>query len=217
MCSPHSSTSIRSTTHDLARRFAAGDPEVLDSIQQRYGPGMHAAARDRLGGDRVLAEEAVQVALLKAWRAAPRFDASRELGPWLYAITRRCAIDIRRHEFRHRTESIERISRLAGDGDPDGFETAWETNVVREAVAALPVGGAHRDAAHVLRRTDAPGDRGPPRDPDRHREVAYGARARPAARVRDAPRRRSRRKRGARSARGAVVAEGRVALLQRGR
>ena len=38
----------------------------------------------------------------------------------------------------HRTESIERISRLAGDGDPDGFETAWETNVVREAVAALP-------------------------------------------------------------------------------
>ena len=138
MCSPHSSTSIRSSTQDLARRFAAGDPEVLDSIQQRYGPGMHAAARDRLGGDRILAEEAVQVALLKAWQAAPRFDASRDLGPWLYAITRRCAIDIRRHEFRHRTESIERISRLAGDGDPDGFETAWETNVVREAVAALP-------------------------------------------------------------------------------
>jgi RNA polymerase sigma-70 factor (ECF subfamily) len=138
LSSPHSSISTRSSTHDLARRFAAGDPEVLDPIQQRYGPGMLAAARDRLGGDRVLAEEAVQVALLKAWRAAPSFDASRDLGPWLYAITRRCAIDIRRHEFRHRTESIERVSRLPGDGDADGFETAWETNVVREAVAALP-------------------------------------------------------------------------------
>jgi RNA polymerase sigma-70 factor, ECF subfamily len=126
------------TTHDLARRFAAGDPEVLDAIHRRYGPGMHAAARDRLGGDRALAEEAVQVALLKAWRAAPSFDSTRELGPWLYAITRRCAIDIRRHEFRHRTEPIDRIGRRPGDGDRDGFETAWEANVVREAVAALP-------------------------------------------------------------------------------
>ena len=75
MCSPQLSPS--STTHDLARRFAAGDPEVLDPIHQRYGPGMHAAARDRLGGDRTLAEEAVQVALLKAWRAAQSFGAAR--------------------------------------------------------------------------------------------------------------------------------------------
>jgi len=136
MCSPQLSPTT--TTHDLARRFAAGDPQALDPIHQRYGPGMHAAARDRLGGDRTLAEDAVQVALLKAWRAAPSFDSTRELGPWLYAITRRCAIDIRRHEFRHRTEPIDRITRMQGDGDRDGFVTAWESNVVREAVAALP-------------------------------------------------------------------------------
>ena len=27
---------------------------------------------------------------------------------------------------------------MQGDGDRDGFVTAWESNVVREAVAALP-------------------------------------------------------------------------------
>jgi hypothetical protein len=42
---------------------------------------------------------------------------------------RRCAIDIRRHEFRHRTEPIDRIELRQGDGDRDGFVT-WESNVV---------------------------------------------------------------------------------------
>jgi RNA polymerase sigma-70 factor (ECF subfamily) len=101
---------------------------------------MLAAARERLGGDRILAEEAVQVALLKAWRAAPTFDPTRELGPWLYAIARRCAIDVRRHEYRHRAESIERVARYAGESEPDPLEVAWETHAVREAVAALPDG-----------------------------------------------------------------------------
>jgi RNA polymerase sigma-70 factor (ECF subfamily) len=125
---------------DLAERFAAGDPEVLHRIDERYGPGMLAAARERLGGDRVLAEEAVQVALLKAWRAAPSFDSTRELGPWLYAIARRCAIDVRRHEQRHHTESIDHITRSVGTRDPDPLETAWEKQAVRDAVAALPDG-----------------------------------------------------------------------------
>jgi RNA polymerase sigma-70 factor, ECF subfamily len=101
---------------------------------------MLAAARERLGGDRVLAEEAVQVALLKAWRAAPTFDPTRALGPWLYAIARRCAIDVRRHEQRHRTESIDHITRSVGTRDADPLETAWEKQAVRDAVAALPDG-----------------------------------------------------------------------------
>ena len=37
---------------------------------------------------------------MQAWRAADRFDPARELKPWLYAITRRAAVDIYRRERR---------------------------------------------------------------------------------------------------------------------
>jgi RNA polymerase sigma-70 factor (ECF subfamily) len=125
-------------TDDLGGRFAGGDPEVLQAIHDRYAGPMFTAALHLLGGDRALAEEAVQVALMKAWRAAPSFDGSRALAPWLYAIVRRCAIDIRRHEQRHFSESIDSPGRDHAIAVPDGFEPAWEAWIVREAVTALP-------------------------------------------------------------------------------
>jgi RNA polymerase sigma-70 factor (ECF subfamily) len=147
---------------DLAGRFAGGDPEVLHAIHDRYAGPMFTAALHLLGGDRVLAEEAVQVALMKAWRAAPTFDGNRALAPWLYAIVRRCAIDIRRHEQRHFSESIDTPGRDHAIAVPDGFEPAWEAWIVREAVSALPAeehavmhltyfrGLTQREVAHEL-------------------------------------------------------------------
>jgi RNA polymerase sigma-70 factor, ECF subfamily len=125
-------------TEDLECRFAAGDPEVLRAIHARYSGPMLTAALHLLGGERNLAEEAVQTALLKAWRAAPTFDGSRALAPWLYAIVRRCAIDIRRHERRHYTERIDTPGRDHVVAVPDEHEAAWDAWVVREALNELP-------------------------------------------------------------------------------
>jgi RNA polymerase sigma-70 factor (ECF subfamily) len=134
----HSEPAPHCQADDLGCRFAAGDPEVLRAIHARYGGPMFTAALHLLGGERSLAEEAVQTALLKAWRAAPTFDGSRSLAPWLYAIVRRCAIDIRRHEQRHFAEPIDAPGRDHAVAVPDGHEAAWDAWIVREALNALP-------------------------------------------------------------------------------
>src|SRR5262245_37356595 len=79
-----------STADELGRRLAAGDAEALREVYASYGGPMFTAALHHLAGDRRLAEEAVQAAMVKAWRAASTFDTSRPLAPWLYAIVRHC-------------------------------------------------------------------------------------------------------------------------------
>lgn len=46
--------------------------------------------------DRGHAEEAAQQTFIKAWQAADRVDPNRDIGPWLYTIARRVAIDVYR-------------------------------------------------------------------------------------------------------------------------
>ena len=98
---------------------------------------MMTAALHHLGGDRPLAEEALQAAMLKAWRAASTFDTTRPVAPWLYAIVRNCAIDLRRHERRHQRASLETVDdALASDGK-DAFESATTAWAVRAALERL--------------------------------------------------------------------------------
>ncbi|MDQ1669953.1 MAG: polymerase sigma-70 factor, subfamily, partial [Actinomycetota bacterium] len=44
-------------------------------------------------GDSGAAEEVLQETFLRAWRAADRYDASRPLRPWLFAILRNVVVD----------------------------------------------------------------------------------------------------------------------------
>ena len=122
---------------DLARRFATGDADAVRELYARYGGSMLTAALHLLGGDRRLAEEVVQAAILKAWRASATFDVTRRLAPWLYAIVRRCAIDIRRHEQRHQVVSVDTASDepAADDDELESAAAAWD---VREALRSLP-------------------------------------------------------------------------------
>jgi RNA polymerase sigma-70 factor (ECF subfamily) len=128
----------RSTDVDLGWRLKAGDSEALRELYASYGGPMMTAALHHLAGDHRLAEEAVQVALLKAWRSASTFDTTRSLAPWLYAIVRHCAIDLRRHEQRHdNVASPDAMDGEAGTGD-DPFESAATAWTVRAALDRLP-------------------------------------------------------------------------------
>ena len=60
---------IDGAADDLRRRFAAGDRDAFRVLYARYAGPMLTAALHTLGGNRRLAEEAVQVAMVKAWRA----------------------------------------------------------------------------------------------------------------------------------------------------
>jgi RNA polymerase sigma-70 factor (ECF subfamily) len=126
------------------RRFHDGDSDAVRELYRDYGRAVFTVALRALG-DRSLAEEAVQVTFLRAWRAADRFEVGRDPGPWLYAIARRVAIDLYRRERRH----------PAGDGTepeiailPPAIEDTWETWEVRAALDRLPA-----DERAVVRAT----------------------------------------------------------------
>lgn len=118
----------------VTKRFTAGDPEALRELYQDFSRPVFTVAFRSLH-DRGLAEEAVQQTFLQAWRAAGRFDADREIGPWLYTIARRVAVDLYRRERRHQVpDPIDRDIAVL----PPSFEGAWAAWEVRTALEAMP-------------------------------------------------------------------------------
>ena len=118
----------------VLRKFAAGDPDAVRKLYHAYGRAVFTAAYSALR-DRGLAEEAVQLTFLQAWRAADRFDLDRSPGPWLYAIARRVAVDLYRRERRHQgTEPLEAEIAVL----PDSFEDTWQAWEIRLALQEMP-------------------------------------------------------------------------------
>ena len=66
------------------------------------------------------ADEALQETFVRAWRSADRYDASRPLRPWLFAILRNVVVD----------QTRKRSRRLAPDADPDGLDASVEAGLV---------------------------------------------------------------------------------------
>ena len=72
-------------------RCAAGDRTALRVIYDAEAPRMAGVAR-RMLRRQDLAEEAVQDAFMRVWRAAATFDPQKGAArSWLYAILRNCA------------------------------------------------------------------------------------------------------------------------------
>lgn len=83
--------------------------------------------------DHGLAADATQQTFIKAWQAATTYDADRELGPWIYAIARRTAIDI----YRKSSRSVA-SDEVDGTSLPPSLDTIWEVFEVRSAIDQLP-------------------------------------------------------------------------------
>jgi RNA polymerase sigma-70 factor (ECF subfamily) len=73
---------------------------------QRYGDRLYAYARARLG-DEPAAEDAVQEALLAAWKARDSFRGDSSVATWLTAILRRCVIDLLRKRGARSSEELQ--------------------------------------------------------------------------------------------------------------
>lgn len=87
-------------------------------------------------GDAAAAEDCVQEAFVKAWRAWPRFRPERAPEGWLHQIAVNTAISYRRRaKLRSVGEVLRRIGRPSTGRDPG--ETAVDAEVVK-AIAALP-------------------------------------------------------------------------------
>ncbi len=123
----------------LAEGFRRGDEAVFAEVYRRYSRAMFATAMSVLS-NRELAADAVQRAFTRAWQAAESFDPTRDLKAWLYAITRRAAIDVYRRERRSlqalTLDSDLYVGRAIAVEGPS-LESAWEAWRVREALDQL--------------------------------------------------------------------------------
>jgi RNA polymerase sigma-70 factor (ECF subfamily) len=125
--------SVPAAGRDLVLAHHGGDPDAFDDIVRRYYPPLLAHARRRLFDDR-LAEDAVQEAFLKAYRALPGFAGEYQLSGWLHRILSNVCND----EGARRSRETRANERWAALVEPEnaGPEEYGEREEVRARVAA---------------------------------------------------------------------------------
>ena len=79
---------------------AEGDTNAFRQLAHRLGGAMHRQALQQLNGNAALAEDAVQEALIKLWRGAPRWRPLIVIGTpvesYVRKIVKTCCIDVLR-------------------------------------------------------------------------------------------------------------------------
>ena len=78
----------------LVAAYRAGDRGAFDAIHGRYSTRLERFARKILARSAPgVAEDVVQEAMLRASRALLRDEREIDLKPWLFRLTRNCALD----------------------------------------------------------------------------------------------------------------------------
>lgn len=128
------------TDHALATRIAAGDDHAFELLGARHRPRLLRFASGRLGDRRDEAEDVVQDALLRAYRALHDGKVPEHVSAWLHTIVANCASD--RHQSAGRRPTVElheEAAELPGSVDPHAAAVRRaEVESTVHAIAALP-------------------------------------------------------------------------------
>ncbi|MDX6348245.1 MAG: polymerase sigma-70 factor, subfamily, partial [Streptomyces sp.] len=122
---------------DLLARHVAGDPDAFGELVRRHRDRLWAVALRTLG-DREEAADAVQDALVSAFRAAHTFRGQSAVTTWLHRITVNACLDRARKAASRRTSSVV---------DEKQFEELLEPHESAEAPAER--GELHRELLHA--------------------------------------------------------------------
>ncbi|WP_081952012.1 RNA polymerase sigma factor SigM [Kitasatospora phosalacinea] len=141
------------TDAELLARHAAGDPDAFGLLVHRHRDRLWAVAVRTLG-DREEAADALQDALVSAFRAAAGFQGRSAVTTWLHRIVVNACLDRARRRAVRRAESLDQrpegtAERALGPAeDAEHHAVRAETRrEVADALAALP---AEQRAALVL-------------------------------------------------------------------
>lgn len=102
----------------LVAAFRAGSPGAFEEIVRLHRRRLFAVALRRTG-DTETAEDAVQIALTKAWRSLPSMQGEVDLAAWLTTVVQNAALDQIRGETRQ-----ERLARRAWAASPERTDRA---------------------------------------------------------------------------------------------
>ncbi|WP_336321145.1 RNA polymerase sigma factor SigM [Streptomyces lavendofoliae] len=137
--------------HDLLARHVAGDPDAFGELVRRHRDRLWAVALRTLG-DREEAADAVQDALVSAFRAAHTFRGQSAVTTWLHRITVNACLDRARKAASRRTSPVDDTERLDQLLEPheSAEAPAERQDLHRELFAALGKLPADQRAALVL-------------------------------------------------------------------
>ncbi|MEU9231010.1 RNA polymerase sigma factor SigM [Streptomyces subrutilus] len=147
----HDATTGDASDGDLLARHVAGDPDAFGELVRRHRDRLWAVALRTLG-DREEAADAVQDALVSAYRAAHTFRGESAVTTWLHRITVNACLDRARKAASRRTSPLDDTERLERLLEPheSAEAPAERQDLHRQLLAALSTLPAEQRAALVL-------------------------------------------------------------------
>ena len=126
---------------DLISLTGGGDTQAFAALYDRHSKVAYSLAY-RMMGERQAAEDLVQEAFLKVWRAAGTYRAERgSVRTWVLSIVHHRGVDQIRSSARRR-QIGDRVEATASTSEPnEAFAETWrntQRDQIREALKALP-------------------------------------------------------------------------------
>ncbi|MEU9118625.1 RNA polymerase sigma factor SigM [Streptomyces sp. NPDC048506] len=149
--STDSNEASTATDADLLALHVKGDPDAFGEIVRRHRDRLWAVALRTLG-DREEAADAVQDALVSAYRAAHTFRGQSAVTTWLHRITVNACLDRARKAASRRTSPVAETERLEQLLEPEesAAAPAEREDLHRELLRALRTLPEEQRAALVL-------------------------------------------------------------------
>jgi RNA polymerase sigma-70 factor (ECF subfamily) len=128
---------------ELISRAQKGDRAAFAALVRAHQDEVYTLAR-RLVGDPHLAADIAQEAMVRAWRALPRFRGDAQLSTWLHRITVNTAWTQKERVRRNRALHLEdfyEVPAVPGPADPEvAGELSELRSRLRHALDLLPEG-----------------------------------------------------------------------------
>jgi len=132
------SDQVRREEQELVERAQAGDRDAFGELVWRHQDMVYSLAMRLVGPN--LAADVSQEALIRAWRALPRFRGEASFSTWLHRITVNTAWTHRKRAARHVASEIEDTLVDPGRGPEHAGEMADLRGRLRAALERLSPG-----------------------------------------------------------------------------
>ena len=121
---------------DLVERARRGDREAFGVLVHQVSDALYTIAH-RILRDTGLAEDALQNALVLAWRRLPHLRDADRFEAWIHRILVHACYD-EAHRSRHWTANV-RVLPVDGPSAPDGTSTVADRDQLERAFRRIPV------------------------------------------------------------------------------